>query len=220
MSHIFPGRCAEWFPRTKPGRSMMSKNFPPHLRHTAAGIIFLRNFDCSTPVFPLQAARRVLPCPQNVSIILPKNCCQNAKDLLQLIQSLSDSGMGTAPERMCTEMEEKENLTTPEAEENTAPVMQDEAPATEPVIEEDAEEKPRLYFGRFTPGVWRGGVLGIALGYILLGIFGLINHKLGLNLDKILANPGFKYGLMLVLMYILGKVGGIIERRNAENGEE
>lgn len=79
------------------------------------------------------------------------------------------------------------------------------------------EEPPRLYFGRFTPGVWYGGVLGIALSYILTGLLGLINERFGLNLRPVMDSPFFKYGIIIALCYGLGKLGGMLEKRRQQN---
>lgn len=114
-------------------------------------------------------------------------------------------------------MEEKEVRTAPETEEEETalPDAQDERPEEDAAPaegEEPEEEQPRLYFGRFTAGVWHGGILGLALGYILIGVLGLLDSKFAFGIRFILENPAFKYGLMIVLMYGLGKLGGHLEK--------
>lgn len=84
--------------------------------------------------------------------------------------------------------------------------------------EDDDEDEPkqRLYFGRFTPGVWHGGVLGIALSYILTGLFGLANARFNLGMRHVLESPYFKYGIIIALCFGLGKLGGYLEKRKQE----
>lgn len=108
-------------------------------------------------------------------------------------------------------MEEKEVRTAPETEEEETALLdaQEEGPAEDA---EPEEEQPRRYFGRFTPGVWHGGILGLAFGYILIGVLGLLDSKFSFGIRSILENPAFKYGLMIVLMYGLGKLGGHLEK--------
>lgn len=85
-------------------------------------------------------------------------------------------------------------------------------------IEDDVqEEQPRLYFGRFTPGVWYGGVIGIAMSYIVIGLFGLLDNRFGLNLRSALESPIFKYSLIAALCFGLGKLGGILEKRGKQD---
>lgn len=83
---------------------------------------------------------------------------------------------------------------------------------------EDApeEEGERLYFGRFTAGVWHGGILGIALSYIALGLLGMMNKRFSLGIESALESPILKYGLLIVLCYGLGKLGGMWEKRRKE----
>ena len=115
-------------------------------------------------------------------------------------------------------MDEKERRDAEEPEEISQAAAEDSDAAQQ---EEDApEEGERLYFGRFTAGVWRGGVLGIAFGYILLGVFGMINHHFALGLDKILESSIFKYGLIIVLCYASGKLGGTLEKRRKEEQQD
>ena len=83
--------------------------------------------------------------------------------------------------------------------------------------DEEQEEQPRLYFGRFTPGVWYGGVLGIAMSYMLTGLLGLADGKFGVSTRSLLESPFFKYGLIIGLCFGLGKLGGILEKRRADN---
>lgn len=111
-------------------------------------------------------------------------------------------------------MDEKERLDAEEPEE----IAQTES--SDAAQEEDAPEGERLYFGCFTAGVWRGGVLGIAFGYILLGAFGMINHHFALGLDNILESSIFKYGLIIVLCYASGKLGGTLEKRRKEEQQD
>ena len=100
--------------------------------------------------------------------------------------------------------------------EETKVTAQDEAAEEE----ETEEEQQTLYFGRFTSGVWHGGVLGLALDFILMGVLGLINDKLSLGLEEELASPWVKYGLLICLVYGLGKLGGWIEKRREEENQE
>ncbi|MGN1008528.1 MAG: hypothetical protein ACI4PV_06240 [Butyricicoccus sp.] len=125
-------------------------------------------------------------------------------------------------------MDEKERQAI--EEEETALVSAEdeteEAEDEEALDEEDAsegeEEGERLYFGRFTAGVWHGGILGIALSYIALGLLGMANKRFSLGIESELQSPLVKYGLLIVLCYGLGKLGGMWEKRRkeAENAEE
>ena len=122
-------------------------------------------------------------------------------------------------------MEEKEVRTAPEQEEQKTgldpaePEQVDSLSENDEQEEEAPAEEKRLYMGRFTAGVWRGGILGLASGYILLGILGLLNDKLSLGIREVLDNPAFKYGLMIVLMFGLGKLGGYLEKLKEEDGD-
>lgn len=87
--------------------------------------------------------------------------------------------------------------------------------------EEEEEDGPRLYLGRFTPGVWHGGILGIALSYIVTGLLGMMDAKFSLGIRKWLEDPIFKYGIIIILCYGLGKLGGHLEKkREAEENQE
>lgn len=117
-------------------------------------------------------------------------------------------------------MDEKERQAIEEEEIALCPAEEDanareDEEELEDVLEETApeEEGKRLYFGRFTPGVWYGGVLGIAFSYIAMGLLGLANKSFSLGIDSALQSPVLKYGLLIVLCYGLGKVGGILEKR-------
>ncbi|MDR3765979.1 MAG: hypothetical protein Q3Y08_02950 [Butyricicoccus sp.] len=113
-------------------------------------------------------------------------------------------------------MEEKEARTAPQAETEEVPTPVDQTADisdTPGEAEEAPQEDKQLYFGRFTAGVWHGGILGLALGYILIGVLGLLDSKFSFGIRGILENPIFKYGLMVVLMYVLGKLGGHIEKQ-------
>lgn len=117
-------------------------------------------------------------------------------------------------------MDEKERLDIDETSE-TAPVpaeQEAEGQAADEMDadglhEEDDEEKEPLYLGRFTAGVWRGGILGIAFGYILQGLLGMANKRFSLGMDAVLESPVFRYGLLICLCYGLGKLGGVWEKR-------
>lgn len=110
-------------------------------------------------------------------------------------------------------MDEKERL------EQAEPLEQEEE--TPLAAEEETEEEQQtLYFGRFTAGVWHGGVLGIALDFILMGVLGLINDKLSLGLEDVIASPWLKYGLLICLVYGLGKLGGYLEKRREQEGQK
>ena len=117
--------------------------------------------------------------------------------------------------RIMDEKERQQQAVLLEQEE-TKVTAQDEAAEEE----ETEEEQQTLYFGRFTSGVWHGGVLGLALDFILMGVLGLINDKLSLGLEEELASPWVKYGLLICLVYGLGKLGGWIEKRREEENQE
>ena len=113
-------------------------------------------------------------------------------------------------------MEEKEARTAPQEEEQqpVSPALnEDTAGAADETAAQEEEPEERLYLGRFTSGVWHGGILGLALGYILIGVLGLLDSKFSFGIRHILDNSIFKYGLMLVLMYVLGKFGGHLEKQ-------
>lgn len=113
-------------------------------------------------------------------------------------------------------MEEKEARTAPQAETEEVPALVDEAADISDApdeVESVPQEEKQLYFGRFTAGTWHGGILGLALGYILIGVLGLLDSKFSFGIRSVLENPVFKYGLMVVLMYGLGKLGGHIEKQ-------
>ena len=126
-------------------------------------------------------------------------------------------------------MDEKERQTIEETEEHALVSTEEETeisedvPAEEEASEDASPEEPqeekRLYFGRFTPGVWHGGVLGIALSYIMLGLLGMLDNKFSLGIRKWLEDPIIKYGMIILLCYSLGKLGGHLEkkREQAEN---
>ncbi|MGM9612241.1 MAG: hypothetical protein ACI3XZ_01940 [Butyricicoccus sp.] len=121
-------------------------------------------------------------------------------------------------------MDEKERQAI-EEEETALVSAEDEAEDEEELDAEDApeeEEGERLYFGRFTAGVWHGGILGIALSYIALGLLGMANKRFSLGIESELQSPLVKYGLLIVLCYGLGKLGGMWEKRRkeAENAEK
>ena len=65
--------------------------------------------------------------------------------------------------RIMDEKERQQQAVLLEQEE-TKVTAQDEAAEEE----ETEEEQQTLYFGRFTSGVWHGGVLGLALDFILM----------------------------------------------------
>lgn len=125
-------------------------------------------------------------------------------------------------------MDEKERQTIEETEEtalvSAAEELEDEADEEETAEElsEDAqEEEQRLYFGRFTPGVWHGGILGIALSYIAMGLLGMADEKFSLGIRKWLEDPILKYGIIIILCYGLGKLGGHLEKkREAQENQE
>ena len=122
-------------------------------------------------------------------------------------------------------MDEKERQTIEETEEHALVSTEEETeisenvPAEEEASPEEPQEEKRLYFGRFTPGVWHGGVLGIALSYIMLGLLGMLDNKFSLGIRKWLEDPIIKYGMIILLCYSLGKLGGHLEkkREQAEN---
>lgn len=122
-------------------------------------------------------------------------------------------------------MDEKERQTIEETEENALVSTEEETEISETAsaeeeTDEDApledEDGKRLYFGRFTPGVWHGGILGIALSYIGLGLLGLLDDKFSLGIRKWLEDPIFKWGFIILLCYGLGKLGGHLEKKREE----
>lgn len=120
-------------------------------------------------------------------------------------------------------MEEKEVRTAPQEDEQpVSPALTEQPEETDETAQTESAPEPeeRLYFGRFTAGVWHGGILGLALGYILIGVLGLLDSKFSFGIRHILENSFFKYGLMLVLMYVLGKFGGHLEKQRQAQQDE
>lgn len=120
------------------------------------------------------------------------------------------------------EMERQDNLPAASASEREdKPIPEEEAAdytGAEP--EDEEEEKPRLYFGRFTAGVWRGGVLGIALSYILLGLAGALSTRYDLGWEQQLETGMMKYIVLAAVCYGGGKLGGMLEKRSKKDAPE
>lgn len=78
---------------------------------------------------------------------------------------------------------------------------------------EPQTEQEEKYLGRFTRGTWYGGIIGAAVGYLFIGLAGILNENFSLGIDKFLNDSTMRYLMIIIFVCICGKIGSVLEKK-------